>query len=227
MTTTTTARRSLTEILAEGHILPLTYDTWGWKVVRPDLRTRDGYRWPWPGSTVTCPDPAPASEGVCAAGLHIALTPAAIRSVAYGCSAVLLLAYRQADVITSGGGKCRVSRAYVADVIDLQAMIRTHGKDVDLRGADLTHAYLMGADLRDADLTRAALTGADLRGADLTDADLEGADLRGAVLTGAVLTGADLEGAILTGAQIREVQLSTAQRSLISGTPAWITGGWL
>jgi Pentapeptide repeats (8 copies) len=28
--------------------LPDGYDTWGFKIVRPDLRSYGGFRWPWP-----------------------------------------------------------------------------------------------------------------------------------------------------------------------------------
>ena len=45
-------------------------------------------------------------------------------------------------------------------------------KRADLRGADLSDAYLIGADLRGADLSDAYLRGADLRGADLRGAKL-------------------------------------------------------
>ena len=54
----------------------------------------------------------------------------------------------------------------------------------DLRGVDLTDAYLEGADLAGADLTGAGLTNANLTGADLSDSGLSGvygADFRGAM----------------------------------------------
>ena len=44
----------------------------------------------------------------------------------------------------------------------------------NLRGADLSEAYLYGANLRGADLSEADLYGANLRGADLSEADLSG-----------------------------------------------------
>jgi hypothetical protein len=58
-------------------------------------------------------------------------------------------------------------------------------RSTDLRGADLTHAYLCYVDLRDANLTHADLSYAKLRDADLSyaklrDADFFGADLRSA-----------------------------------------------
>ncbi len=169
--------RPLVDILAAGRELPEGYDTWGWKVVRPDLRTRDEVRWPWPGNAATVDDPAPPEDGPCGAGLHIALAPHAMQSVRYGCSTVLLLAYNAAEVIAADEVKCRVPRAFVVDVLDLQAILRR-----DAAGADLRGAYLTGADLRGADLTGAYLRGAYLTGADLRRSQLT--DTQAAAITG-------------------------------------------
>ena len=89
------------------------------------------------------------------------------------------------------------------------------GERADLRGADLSDAYLSGAYLSGADLSDADLRGAYLRGADLRDADLRGAYLRGADLSGADLSGAylrdaDLRGAYLRGAYLRGADLRDA-----------------
>ena len=112
--------------------------------------------------------------------------------------------------------------------------------NVDLRGARLHDALLLGADLsnadlgpyppatdyarrvlgnrwdlrtdlRNADLTGAALTGANFSFALLLDAKLVDADLRRANFAGADLTGADLSGAALTGAtNLTAAQLNSA-----------------
>ncbi len=194
--------RPLVDILAAGRELPEGYDTWGWKVVRPDLRTRDGFRWPWPGNIATVDDPEPREAGPCGAGLHIALAPCAMQSVRYGCSTVLLLAYNAAEIIAADEVKCRVPRAFVVDVRDLQAILRRDAAGADLKGADLTRANLADA----------YLTGAYLAGAYLT----------GAYLTGANLAGADLTGADLTGAYLYRSQLTATQTASITGTPAWV-----
>ena len=83
--------------------------------------------------------------------------------------------------------------------------------DAYLMGADLTGADLRGADLTDAHLNDACLINADLRGAYLTDANLTGACLMGADLTGACLMGADLTDAILTDADFTGADLHEAQ----------------
>ena len=117
----------------------------------------------------------------------------------------------------------------------------------DLRGANLSEAYLRGADLCGASLSEAYLRGAnlseaDLRGADLSEAYLCGADLRGAYLCGADLRGAYLCGADLRGADLRGAVIDSGGRRLIGERPmlkigrigsrsdyliAWITDGGL
>ena len=149
--------------------LPEGYDTWGFKIVRPDLRTYqlgDGtrYRWPWPGGTVTDPgtavngQPCPANA---VGGFCIAKNLRGAASGGYGHATILLLAYRVADVAGEDADKRRVSHCLVVDVVAGQDAYRS-ARGADLAGADLTGADLTGADLR----------GAYLRGADLTGADL-------------------------------------------------------
>ena len=68
---------------------------------------------------------------------------------------------------------------------NIETILKEHGYDclhdadlryADLRGADLSHAYLHDANLRYADLRGADLSHADLRYADLCGADLSGAN---------------------------------------------------
>jgi hypothetical protein len=202
--------------------LPDGYDTWGWKITLPDLRTYKRYdsdtrfRWPLPGGTVTDPktvvdgEPCPtrATGGFC-----IALTLEGAASGGYGHATILLLAYRLADVAGEDAreGKRRVSHCMVVDVVSGRGAYRLAA------GADLTGADLIGAYLTDANLTRADLTDANLTGADLTDADLTGADL-----TDADLTGADLTRANLTDVKVRKSQLTTVQLAQFTGVPAWV-----
>ncbi len=99
----------------------------------------------------------------------------------------------------------------------------------DLRDADLVGADLVGADLRDAYLRGADLSEADLRDADLRDAILERVDLRdanleSANLESAILNGANLESAILNGADLRDADLMTVQASATDFRGANLTG---
>lgn len=79
-----------------------------------------------------------------------------------------------------------------------EADTRAYLRGVDLRGADLSYAYLRGADL----------IGANLRGTNLSYADLSYANLRGTNLSGTNLSYADLSYtdlryANLSGANLR------------------------
>jgi len=100
---------------------------------------------------------------------------------------------------------------------------------LDLRGADLCHANLVGlalceAHLADADLREADLNAADLDGADLQRADLHGANLIGADLSGAYLHEADLGRANLSRADLHSAQLNEA--SLRGANLTWANLMW-
>lgn len=155
----------------------------GWKVVRPDFTTRNGYRWPFPGNWAECPpgtefttiDPCPAFEGD---GLCVAKTWRGAASGGYPAVTALLLAYHQADVLGEDPNKLRVKRALVVDVYDPQALIRDGWcTGADLAGANLAWAYLARANLAGANLAGAYLAWANLAGANLAWANLAGADL--------------------------------------------------
>jgi len=202
--------------------LPDGYDTWGWKITLPDLRTYKHYdsdtrfRWPFPGGTVTDdktvvdgePCPTRATGGFC-----IALTLEGAASGGYGHATILLLAYRLADVAGEDAreGKRRVSHCMVVDVVSGRSAYRL-AAGANLAGADLTDADLAGADLADANLTGANLARANLTDADLTDANLAGANL----------ARANLADANLTGVKVRKSQLTTVQLAQFTGVPAWV-----
>jgi uncharacterized protein YjbI with pentapeptide repeats len=83
---------------------------------------------------------------------------------------------------------------------------------LDLRSADLSGAYLIGANLSRADLSGVTLFEAYLGGANLSAADLSGA-----TLYGASLIAADLSGANLSWAKLYRVNLSRANLSGATG----------
>ena len=152
--------------------LPDGYDTWGWKITLPDLRTYKHYdsdtrfRWPFPGGTVTDdktvvdgePCPTRATGGFC-----IALTLEGAASGGYGHATILLLAYRLADVAGEDAreGKRRVSHCMVVDVVSGRSAYRlAAGADLagaNLAGANLTRAYLTGGKVRKSQLTTVQL----------------------------------------------------------------------
>ena len=179
----------------------------GWRSIRIDGTSRDGYRWPDPGNW-TPKENADRADVACSHGLHVARTWAGASS-AGSIRAALLVAYRPTDVAHVDAHKVRVDQAVVLARFDPVALIRAGwmaGANLwgaDLGDADLRAAYLGGANLRDADLRDANLRDANLRGAYLAGAHLRGAHLRGANLRGASLGGAYLGGASLRGASLR------------------------
>lgn len=161
---------NLLSLLTADRDLPPGYDAWAVKSVRPDLTTRKGFRYPWPGRVAKAPGPidkdntstSPFSEGdgICAALTWLGMASGGIPAIT-----LLLVAYRNADVLGDSVDKLRLTRMKIVDVVDGVRLVREHGA-----GANLTRANLYGANL-----TRADLNGASLKGADLTRANLYGA----------------------------------------------------
>ena len=129
---------------------------WGFRACRPDLRSRNGFRWAWPGNWTVAQGPFLDHKGPCpneeGDGICIAKTASGAASGGFPLITVLIVGYKKADILGEDEHKVRVKRAYVFDVVD--------GTKINLYGAALT-----GADLTGAALTRANLTGADLTGA--------------------------------------------------------------
>ena len=189
--------RPFLDILVAHTDLPLPEgcDTWGWKTVRPDLRSHGGFRWPWPGGTVSDPRATPGSSSCPSGGtggFSIAKNWHGARAGGHGGGTILLLAYARADVLAEDACALRVQAAHIADVIDVCRLVRSECAGAYLAGADLAGADLTGADLVGAYLAGADLTRTSLRHANLTDAYLPAVDLAGADLTDACLTGANL-----------------------------------
>ena len=144
----------------------------GWRIVHPDLTSRGGFRWPFPGNWCDAPGPilpnnvggCPRNEGdgICVAKTWSGASSGGIRS-----QTCLLVAYEPKAVLGEDHEKVRVRRALVLDVFSATVGLGP--------GADLTRAYLTRANLSGANLTRANLSGANLTGANLTGAYLTGA----------------------------------------------------
>ena len=77
-----------------------------------------------------------------------------------------------------------------------------------MEGADLVEAHLDGADLSEASMDGAYMSKAHLEGAQMIKAHLHNAELRGAYLTRANLGTADLSGAALVGAHLDDANLA-------------------
>jgi Pentapeptide repeats (8 copies) len=129
----------------------------GFKFVRKDGTTHNGYQWPLPthGKRVRVKaDPCPQFEGD---GLCVALTAQAASSGGVRASEAvgLWLEYKPSDILAEGDGKCRVKAVTVTGVFDVTAWVRTMCAGAYLSGANLSGANLSGADLFGADLSGA------------------------------------------------------------------------
>ena len=189
---------NLLEFITKDRELPEGYDFWAIRSVHPDFRSRNEYRWPFPGRVAKASGPFDATntygcpsydgDGICAATSWSSMASGGIPAVS-----LILVAVREKDVLGRESEKFRAKSIKVVDLVDGARLLRESGNRADLYGANL-----YGANLRGANLRRAYLRGADLHGADLRGANLYGADLHGADLRGADLRGADLRGAYNT-----------------------------
>jgi uncharacterized protein YjbI with pentapeptide repeats len=113
---------------------------------------------------------------------------------------------------------------------EINSIKRGRLRGANLRFADATRAFLVGADLSRANLQGIYLFQANLRRADLAwadlkesfayEADLQGANLQNVDLRGADLSGANLSGANLKGARLDQANLenSNLNKTNLSGT---------
>ena len=202
--------------------LPEGFDSWGIKSILPDLTTRNGYQWPFPGGIAECDpkeidaDSASACPRYEGDGLCVATSWRGMASGGFPARMLLLVAYGADEVLgrDDAEGKLRCPRVAVVALADGERLLREAGSGADLSGANLRGADLSGANLRGADLSWANLRGADLSWADLSGANLSGANLRGADLSLADLRLADLRGADLSLADLRLADLRGADLSL-------------
>ena len=166
--------------------LPEGFDSWGIKSILPDLTTRNGYQWPFPGGIAEC-DPkkidadsasaCPRHEGD---GLCVATSWRGMASSGFPARTLLLVAYGADEVLGRDDteGRLQCPRVAVVALADGERLLREAGSGADLRGADLRRANLRGANLRWANLREANLSEANLREAYLSEANLSGANLR-------------------------------------------------
>jgi hypothetical protein len=92
--------------------------------------------------------------------------------------------------------------------LSMAYLVEANLRRADLRGANLTEANLGGACLNEANLGRACLSRASLRGATLFEADLRRANLSRAYLGGATLFEANLDEVNLSEADFYNTILS-------------------
>lgn len=165
----------------EAAVLPAGFDTWGVKSVRPDLRTRGGYRWPFPGGVAVASAWDGTNKGSCPArdgdGLCVATTWAGMASGQIPASTLLLVATRSDDCVSDTAGKTRHREVAVVALVDGERLLRERGARADLHGAYLRGANLHGANLRGADLGNRTICSYPL-----TTSDADALKARGALL---------------------------------------------
>ena len=150
-----------------------------WRAVHPDLRSSNGFRWPFPGKKAvaslpenfafTFGNPCPKFVGD---GLCLAKTWRGAASGGIPAITCLEVTYKPEHVLGEDADKVRVSECRVADVFDAAGLIR----DGWMARADLYGANLSGANLSGANLSGAYLSGA--YGRDDWDALVERGALR-------------------------------------------------
>lgn len=196
----------LTDVLVPRYELPEGYDSWGIKSVHPDLTTRNGYRWPFPGNVAYSPGPLLDHNESCPRrvgdGLCVALDWEGMASSDINASTLLLVAYRSDEARGDQPGKLRVPEAYVVDVIDGVELVRRHGAGAYLYKANLGRMEIYAADLSDADLSTTRLNGSYLVGSNLANANLTGAVCIGANMSSTIMYNTNLSYADMTGASL-------------------------
>ena len=100
----------------------------GWKAVHPDLRSRDEYRYPFPGGWADAGGPILDHSDACPRqagdGLCVAKTWKGAASGCIPASTVLLVGYHDDDVYGEDDHKVRVGAMLVLDVVDVPSLAR-------------------------------------------------------------------------------------------------------
>ncbi len=159
-----------------GMEVPADVTDFGLRACHPDFTSTHGFRWSFPGRWCEAPGPIRKNDRSCPVcrgdGICVARTWKGMASGGISAGLILLVGWRDGDVLGEDINKLRVKRAFVIDATTVAALLAERGGDEP--------RDLHGADLHRADLHRADLYGADLYGANLRGANLQGADLGGA-----------------------------------------------
>jgi hypothetical protein len=131
------------------------------------MRSRNNYRYPFPGKVAKAAGPFSEGRDECPShdgdGICAATTWRGMASGGVVASTLLLVAYKEKHVLggsRSAGGKLRLRRFLIVDVIDGLDLLCRSGKGANLYGANLSGANLYGANLPGANLSGAVLSGA-------------------------------------------------------------------
>ena len=139
----------LTDVITKDRELPAGYDGWAIRTVRPDFTSQHDYRYPFPGKVAKAPGPILDHKGECPRavgdGLCAALTWVGMASGGVPARTLLLVAYRQNDVLGKSADKLRLRAMRVVDAIDGERLLRENGHGANLYGA-VACSWRAGAD---------------------------------------------------------------------------------
>lgn len=223
--------KPLTELITHGHKLPRGYDTLGWKVVKADGTSYNGFQWPGPGEEMH--DRNAYAGDVCPSetngGYMIARNFGGARSGSHGNRRFLVLAYNQSDILGMDSNKIRVRKVHVVAAVDPERLFQHGARGYDLSDGIFDYMNLGDADFRDSKLCGASFVGTNLHSADFSNADaasvwFEGANLRSTTFDSANLGSSSLRYAFGAEASFRNADMGSAclvesnlQRAIFTG----------
>jgi hypothetical protein len=139
---------SVLDRLTAGRALPDGCDNWAMRTVRPDLTSRNNYRYPFPGNWAEAPGPFTYSKSECPRkpgdGICAATDYEGMASGGVPARTLLLVAYNSEDLLGSSSHKIRLRRMFVVELLDGEKVLQQHGLGAYLSGAYLSGAYLSG-----------------------------------------------------------------------------------
>ena len=136
--------------ITEGRELPEGCDAWAIRTVRPDMSSKYGYVYPFPGNWADAPGPFSKHDSECPRdvgdGICAALDWSGMASGGVPARTLLLVAYSKTDLLGKSAHKLRLSRFFVVALLDGEKVIIKAGHGANLYGADLSRANLSRAD---------------------------------------------------------------------------------
>src|SRR6266568_4644545 len=113
---------NLLEKITANRELPKGYDAWAIRTVDLDFTSSNGYRYPYPGTVAKAPGPLDRSHhGECPSapgdGICAARNWAGMASGGKSARLLLLVAYRNVDILGSSANKLRLAEFLVVDVL--------------------------------------------------------------------------------------------------------------
>ncbi|MFK7778922.1 MAG: pentapeptide repeat-containing protein [Gimesia sp.] len=123
----------------------------------------------------------------------------------------------------SAGYQCDFRDAYLLKMDFSRSLLKAHGLEGVLEGADFSSAHLLGSKFKETDLRGANFSNARLMHVHFIDCNLIDANFEGADLQSAILSGSRLEGARFHGTRLLQTFFTGAYLSgAYTDSPDWI-----